>query len=109
MIPFATRVRHASRSTDSRATRPNFSLTAPSLAEHNYRMSSETAAADPVTDSEDADFKAVLRHAFEGVPLDPEAARRVDERADRITEQIRRTRGVVDDETFQTLLAGDDK
>ncbi len=108
VIPLTRRVRHAYRSTDRRATKPNFALTAPSLAEHNYRMSSETAATDPLADSEDADIKAVLRHAFEGIPLDQEVARRVDERAARITEQIRRTGGVIDDETFQTLLADDD-
>jgi hypothetical protein len=34
--------------------------------------------------------------------------RRVDERAARITEQVRRTHGVIDDETFQTLLADDE-
>jgi len=42
------------------------------------------------------------------MPLDPEVARRVDERAARITEQVRRTRGVIDDETFQALLADDE-
>jgi hypothetical protein len=41
-------------------------------------------------------------------PLDPEVARRVDERAARITEQVRRTHGVIDDEIFQTLLADDE-
>ena len=55
-----------------------------------------------------ADTEAVLRHAFERAPLDPEVARRVDERAARITEQVRRTHGVIDDETFQTLLADDE-
>jgi len=33
---------------------------------------------------------------------------RVDERAARITEQVRRTHGVIDDETLQTLLADDE-
>jgi hypothetical protein len=65
-------------------------------------MSTET------TDSEHADTEAVLNHAFGGAPLDPEVARRVDERAAQITEQILRTRGVIDDETFQTLLADDE-
>jgi hypothetical protein len=71
-------------------------------------MSEETAATDPFADSEHSDTRAVLRHAFEGAPLDPEVARRVDERAARITEQIHQTRGVIDDETFQTLLADDE-
>jgi len=71
-------------------------------------MSTETAAADPLADSEHFDTMAVLRHAFEQAPLDPEVARRVDERAAQITEQLRRTHGVIDDETFQLLLADDE-
>jgi hypothetical protein len=57
---------------------------------------------------EQADFEAVLRDAFEGEPLDPEVARRVEERAHRITEEIRRVHGVIDDETFQEMLRDDD-
>src|SRR5260370_25245603 len=87
---------------------PNFGLTAPSPAGDNDLMSTETAASDPVADSEHADTEAVLRHAFKRAPLDPEVARRVDERAARITEQVRRTHGVIDDETFQALLAEDE-
>ena len=70
-------------------------------------MSTETnrTGADP---QEQADFEAVLRHAFEGDPLDPEVARRVEQRANRITEEIRRVHGVLDDETFQELLRDDD-
>ena len=87
---------------------PNFGLTAPSPAGDNDAMSTETAAKDPLADSEHADTQAVLRHAFDRAPLDPEVARRVDERAARITEQVRRTHGVIDDETFQKLLADDE-
>jgi hypothetical protein len=43
-----------------------------------------------------ADEQAVLRHALQGVPLDPEVARRIEEQADAITERIRRTHGEVD-------------
>lgn len=71
-------------------------------------MSSETTATDRLADSEHSDTEAVFKHAFERAPLDPEVARRVDERAARITEQIRRRHGVIDDETFQSLLADDD-
>jgi hypothetical protein len=71
-------------------------------------MSTEGVATDPSAVSEQADTAAVLKHAFERAPLDPEVARRVDERADRITEQVRRTHGVIDDETFQTLPADDE-
>jgi hypothetical protein len=67
----------------------------------------ETTATDPLADSEHSDTEAVLKHAFGGAPLDPEVARRVDERAARITEQVR-TYGVIDDETFQLLLADDE-
>jgi hypothetical protein len=34
--------------------------------------------------------------------------RRVDERAQRITAEIRRVHGIIDDETFQKLLSDDD-
>lgn len=71
-------------------------------------MSTDTTAINPLADSEHSDTEAVLRHAFEQAPLDPEVARRVDERAARITEQVRRTRGVIDDAIFQTLLADDE-
>jgi hypothetical protein len=70
-------------------------------------MSTETTftAFDP---QEQADQEAVLRHAFQGEPLDPEVARRVEARADRITEEIYRTHGLIDDETFQKLLDDDE-
>jgi len=71
-------------------------------------MNTKTAASDPLADCEHSDTEAVLKHAFERAPLDSEVARRVDERAARITEQVRRTHGVIDDETFQLLLADDD-
>ncbi len=58
--------------------------------------------------SERADAEAVYRHAFEGQPLDPEVRRRVRERAARITEEIRCTHGLIDDETFQKLISDDD-
>jgi hypothetical protein len=57
---------------------------------------------------EQADFEAVLRHAFEGEPLDPDVGRRVEQRALRLTEEIQRVHGVIDDETFQELLRDDD-
>lgn len=71
-------------------------------------MSTETAATAPLADSEHFDTEAVLRHAFERAPLDPEVARRVDERAAQITERLRETHRVIDDETFQLLLADDE-
>ena len=71
-------------------------------------MSAETKT--PGTDPQErADFEAVLRHAFHGEPLDPEVARRVHERAARVTEEIYRIHGVIDDATFQALLRDDDE
>jgi hypothetical protein len=57
---------------------------------------------------ERADAEAVYRHALEGGPLDPEVRRRVRQRAASITDEIRRTHGLIDDETFQKLFSGDD-
>jgi hypothetical protein len=71
-------------------------------------MSAETATNDAAVDSEHADTAAVLRAAFAGIPVDPEIARRVDERAAQITEHVRRAHGVIDDERFQFLLADDE-
>lgn len=71
-------------------------------------MSTETNAPD--TDPQELyDRDAVYRHAFEGQPLDPVVRQRVRERAARITEEISRTHGLIDDETFQKLLNDDDE
>ena len=51
-----------------------------------------------------SDQEAMLRHAFYGEPLDPEVLRRVDAQADRITKEIRRTHGIIDDMTFSELV-----
>jgi hypothetical protein len=55
-----------------------------------------------------ADLDAVMKRIIDGTPVDPEKSRRIEERADRITEEIRRTRGVMDDARFQALLHDDD-
>jgi hypothetical protein len=55
-----------------------------------------------------ADLDAVMKRIIDGTPVDPEISRRIEERADRITEEIRRTRGVMDDARFQALLHDDD-
>ena len=68
-------------------------------------IDTDTAGTDPL---EQADAEAVLRHAFHGEPLDPEVADRVRERAARVTEEIRRVHGVIDDESFQALIGDDD-
>ncbi|MHB1424013.1 MAG: hypothetical protein ACYC3I_12625 [Gemmataceae bacterium] len=55
-----------------------------------------------------ADLDAVMKRIIDGTPVDPETSRRIEERADRITEEIRRNRGVMDDARFQALLHDDD-
>ena len=51
-----------------------------------------------------ADTAAVLEHLVSGRPLDPALVARVRARAERVTADIRRDRGLVDDDTFQSLL-----
>jgi hypothetical protein len=43
-----------------------------------------------------ADHEAVMRHVADGTPVEPALARRVRERAARITEEIRREQGDMD-------------
>jgi len=42
------------------------------------------------------DYEAVMRHVADGTPVEPELARRVRERAEQITEEIRREHGDID-------------
>jgi hypothetical protein len=49
-----------------------------------------------------------MKRMIDSTPVDPDSSRRIEERADRITEEIRRTRGVMDDDRFQWLLHDDD-
>jgi hypothetical protein len=55
-----------------------------------------------------SDLDAVMKQIIDGTPVDPQTSRRIEERADQITEEIRRTRGVIDDAQFQALLDDDD-
>jgi hypothetical protein len=55
-----------------------------------------------------ADLDAVMKRIIDGTPVDPETSRRIEERAERITEEIRRTRGVMDDARFEALLHDDE-
>jgi hypothetical protein len=71
-------------------------------------MSDETKTTGP-DPHERADGEAVLRHAFHGEPLDPEVARRVHERAARVTEEIYRLHGEIDTETINALFRDDDE
>jgi hypothetical protein len=56
-----------------------------------------------------ADLDAVMKRIIDGAPVDPETSRRIEERADRITEEIRLTRGVMDAVRFQALLHDDEE
>jgi hypothetical protein len=40
-----------------------------------------------------ADLEAVLRHVASGTPIEPELARRISERSERITEELRQKYG----------------
>ena len=60
-------------------------------------------------DLEKMDEDAVMEHYLHGKPIDPEVYRRVQERAARITEEIRRVHGVIDDATFDALFHDDDE
>jgi hypothetical protein len=55
-----------------------------------------------------ADLNAVMKRIIDGTSVDLETSRRIEERADHITEELRRTRGVMDDDRFQGLLHDDD-
>ncbi len=53
----------------------------------------KTAATDPQVL---ADLDAVMARIATGKPLEPETSRRIRERAERITEEIRQKHGVID-------------
>jgi hypothetical protein len=55
-----------------------------------------------------ADLDAVMKRIIDGTPVDPDTSRRIEDRADHITEQIRRTRGIMDDDRFERLLHDED-
>jgi len=55
-----------------------------------------------------ADLNAVMKRIIDGTPVDLKTSRRIEERADHITEDLRRRRGVMDDDRFQGLLHDDD-
>ena len=55
-----------------------------------------------------ADLDAVMKRISDAAGVDPETSRRIEERGDCIRAEIRRTRGVMDDDRFQALLHDDD-
>ncbi len=50
-------------------------------------MSTDTRKSPSV---ESADFQAVVDHAFKGKPVDPEVAQRIEERAEKVREVMRK-------------------
>jgi hypothetical protein len=42
------------------------------------------------------DQAAVMKRLIDGTPIDPEVSRRIDQRADRITDELRRKYGAID-------------
>ena len=54
---------------------------------------------------ERADAEAVMAHFISGQPLDPEVSTRVRARATKITQEIWQMHGLIDDDTFQSLLS----
>jgi hypothetical protein len=72
-------------------------------------MSTEQIHAD--TDEAElrkADREIVMRHVLDGTPIDPDVARRVRARAERVAEELYRTHGLLDNDTIHNLLRGDD-
>lgn len=55
----------------------------------------------------EADAAAVLEQLISGKPLETAIVERVHARAAHVTDEVRRARGLVDDETFQSLLDDD--
>lgn len=63
-----------------------------------YHQVGENDTMDAIikTPLEDPDALAVIEHAMQGKPLDPEIYRRIREAGDRLTEEIRKEHGTVD-------------
>lgn len=51
-----------------------------------------------------SDLQAVMKRLIDGTPVDAETSQRIEERADRISEEIMRSHGEIDDETLNQLL-----
>lgn len=68
----------------------------------NSSTARRTELDDPAL--QEADSAAVLERLVSGKRLDPVVEDRIRARAERATEAIRQTRGLVDDDTFHSLL-----
>lgn len=52
---------------------------------------------------------AVARLLADGTAIPPDVAKRIDDRADRITDEIRRQHGEIDNETIASLFRREDE
>jgi len=84
-------------------------LTAPETLSDNIDMATNPPAVPPLGDESlrGADAAAVLEHFVTGKPIDAAILDRVRARAAQVDADIRRNRGLVDDDTFQSLLDDD--
>ncbi len=64
--------------------------------------------ATPDAGLEKADEEAVIEHFLHGTPIDSEVFARVHARAQAITDRLRATHGVIDEDTIQSLLNDDE-
>ena len=62
------------------------------IPSNNGSMSTETTTAGTGSES-GADLDAVLKHVTEGTPIDPALSRRVQERSENMTAELRRKHG----------------
>jgi hypothetical protein len=74
--------------------------------DHAMNLAEDHSGIDPQAG---ADHEAVMRHVVEGTPVGPDLARRVRERAERITEEVYREHGELDPETINGLFRDDDE
>jgi hypothetical protein len=72
-----------------------FELTQSVISGENHQMSTKTRESE-IPPEVLADQAAVIKRLIDGTPIDPEVSRRIDERADRITEELRRKYGAID-------------
>jgi hypothetical protein len=50
------------------------------------------------------DLEAAEKHVAEGTPFEPQLARRIEAHTERVSEEVFRKRGLIDEATMQMLL-----
>jgi hypothetical protein len=70
-------------------------------------MSAETKTPD-TDQQEQADLERAWRHFEQGTPFEPDLARRIQERAEKLRQENFRRVGYIDDETLDRLLRDDE-